>query len=79
MLQGNLNALAKVAQLNNLLWRTAACPCCRLWVTDEYKSAGSFHPAISVLTRRMRDRMLEENAAGMANAKGKRDPSVTGA
>jgi len=36
VLQENLNALAKVAHLFNLLWRTATCSCCKSWAADEF-------------------------------------------
>jgi len=77
VLLGNLNALSKVASLFNVLWRDAACSCCGHWATEEYLSAGCFHPAVAALGRCKRDRNLQENAAGVAKAKGKRDPSVT--
>ena len=77
VLLGNLNALSKVANLFNLLWRNAACSCCGHWATDEFLSVECFHPAVAVVGRRKRDRTLHENAAGVAKAKGKRDTSVT--
>jgi len=61
---GNLNALAKIATLFNVLWRTSTCACCKEWTVDDYKSAGSFHPAVSVKRRRQRDQRLQETAAG---------------
>ena len=76
VLQGNLNALAKVAHLFNLLWRTATCSCCKSWAEDEFYSAGCFHPAVVVVGRRKRDRMLQENAAGVAKALEQRDATV---
>lgn len=77
VLQGDLNALAKVANQYNPLWRSAACPCCASWRADEFLSAGSFHAAISVVGRRKRERMLQETAAGTAKALGKRNPSLS--
>jgi len=76
-LQGNLNALAKVAYLFNLLWRTATYSCCKRWVADEVYSSCCFHPAVAVVGRRKRGRMLQENAAGAAKALGKRDATVS--
>lgn len=76
-MQGHLNALAKVAHLFNLLWRSATCACCAPWRVDEYQSVGSFHAAVSVVGRRKRERMLQENAAGTAKALGKRDLSLS--
>lgn len=77
VLQGHLNALAKVANQYNPLWRSATCACCAAWGVDEYLSAGSFHAALSVVGRRKRERMLQESAAGTAKALGKRDPSLS--
>jgi len=77
VLQGNPNALAKVAHLFNLLWRTATCSCCKSWAEDEFYSAGCFHPAVVVVGRRKRDRMLQENAAGVAKALRKWDATVS--
>jgi len=76
---GNLNALAKIATLFNVLWRTATCACCKEWTVDDYKSAGSFHPAVSVKRRRQRDQRLQETAAGEAKALGKRNHTLADA
>jgi len=75
--QGSLNALAKVTRLFNLLWRTATCSCCGRWAAEEFYSAGCFHSADAVVGRRKRDRMLQENAAGVAKALGERDTTVS--
>jgi len=67
-----LNALAKVANVCNPLWRLATCPCCRKWSVAEYQLAGSFHAATAIVERRKRDRLLQETSAGAAKALGKR-------
>jgi len=74
---GALNALAKVANVSNPLWRLATCPCCRKWSVTEYQSAGSFHAATAIVERRKRDRLLQETSAGAAKALGKRKQLVT--
>ena len=76
VLGGNLNALAKIATLFKVLWRTATCTCCKSWTVDDYKSAGSFHPAVSVKRRRQRDQRLQDTAAGEAKALGKRNHAL---
>jgi len=76
---GNLNALAKIATLFNVLWRTATSACCKAWTVDDYQSAGSFHPAVSVKRRRQRDQRLQEGAAGVGKAMGKRNHTVSDA
>ena len=35
VLRGNLNALAKIPTLFNVLWRTATCNCCKSWTVDD--------------------------------------------
>jgi len=74
---GALNALAKVANVCNPLWRLATCPCCRKWSLAEYQSAGSFHAATAIVERRKRDRLLQETSAGSAKALGKQKQLVT--
>ena len=76
VLGGNLNALAKIATLFNVLWRTATCNCCKSWTVDDDKSARSFHPAVSVKRRRQRDQRLQDTAAGEAKALGKRNHAL---
>jgi len=44
---------------------------------DDYLSAGSYRPAKAVLDRRKPDGILQESAAGVAKAIGKRNVSVT--
>jgi len=77
VLQNDLNALSKVAKLFNLLWHEAKCDCCKRWCMDDYLSAGSYRPAKAILDRRKRDGILQESAAGVAKAIGKRNVSVT--
>jgi len=77
VLQNDLNALSKVAKLFNLLWHEAKCLCCKRWNMDNYLSAGSYRPAKAILDRRKRDGILQESAAGVAKAVGKRNVSVT--
>lgn len=79
VLQGDLNASVKNAQLFNVLWRGASCPCCRKRRGEEYQPSGSLYPAIAVVSRRKGERKLQENAVGEAKAMGKRDPSASDA
>lgn len=74
---GALNALAKVANVFNPLWRLSTCQCCKKWSVDEYLSAGSFHAATAIVERRKRDRLMQETSAGSAKALGKRKQAVT--
>jgi len=76
---GNLNALAKIATLFEVLWRTATSACCKAWMVDDYQSACSFHPAVSVKRRRQRDQRFQEGAAGVIKAMGKRNQTVSDA
>ena len=76
---GNLNALAKVPTLCNVLCHTATCACCKAWTVDDYQSAGSFDVAVSVKRRRQRDQQLQEGAAGVEKAMGKRNHTVSDA
>jgi len=76
---GDLNALAKVFTLCNVLCHTATCAGCKAWTVDDYHSAGSFHVAVSVKRRRQRDQQLQEGAAGMEKAMGKRNHTVSDA
>lgn len=75
--QSSFNAMAKVAHLVNLLERTAACSCCKRWATHEFYSAGCFCAAVAVVGHGKRDRMLKENATGVAKELGGRDAMVS--
>jgi len=77
VLKSSFNALAKVAHLVNLLQRTATCSCCKRWATHEFYSAGCFCAAVAVVGRGKRDRMLQENATGVAKELGRRDVMVS--
>ena len=72
-----VNALAKIGNTVNLLWRDAKCSCCERWRRDDYNSAGSSAPAWVVFNQRRREKVLEDHGAGFSNAIGRRDPSVT--
>lgn len=74
-----LNALAKIASTFNLLWRNSSCPCCSRWRVREYDSAGSFPPAVAVVKQRTREKVMENQAAGLNKALGKRDPAIADA
>jgi len=71
------NALAKIGNTLNLLWRDAKCSCFEWWRRDDYNSAGSYAPARAVFNQRKREKVLEDHAAGFSKAVGRRDPSVT--
>ena len=77
VLQNDLSALSKVSKLFNLLWHKAKCVCCKRWCMDDFPSAGSYRPAKAILDRRKRDGILQQSAAGVAKAIGKRNVSVT--
>jgi len=72
-----VNALAKIGNTLNLLWRDAKCSCCERWRRDDYSSAGSYAPARAVFNQHKRERVLEDHAAGFPKAVRRRDPSVT--
>ena len=54
-----------------------ACSCCGHWATDDVLPAGCFQAAVAGVGRHKPDRTLQENAAGVAKAKNKRDLSLT--
>jgi len=72
-----VNALAKVGNTFNLLWRDAKCACCELWWRDGDDSVGSYAPARAVFNQRKRGKVLGNHAAGPSKAVGRWDPSVT--
>jgi len=72
-----VNALAKISNTFNLLWRHAKCACCEQWWRDEYDSVGSYAPARAVFNQCKREKVLDDHAAGSSKAVGRRDPSVT--
>jgi len=59
-----VNALAKIGNTFNLLWRDAKCACCERWWRDDYTSVGSYAPAGAVFNQRKREKVLEDHAAG---------------
>jgi len=72
-----VNALAKIGNTLNLLWRDAKCSCCERWRCDDYTSAGIYAPYRAVYNQRKREKVLEDHAAGFSKAVRRRDPSVT--
>lgn len=79
VLTNSLNALAKIGSLFNLPWTASSCDCCRRWRVDEFSSAGSFPPAVSVVGQRKREAVLQRQATGSNKAIGKRDAVITDA
>lgn len=77
VLLNNVNALSKIANTLNFLFRDATCECCSRWWREEYASAGSYGPAVSVVKQRKREKVLEDQAAGASKALGRRDPSMS--
>ena len=73
----DVNALSKIGNTFNLLWRDAKCACCERWWPDDYDSVGSYAPARAVFDQRTREKVLEDHAAGSSKAVGPRDPSVS--
>lgn len=74
-----LNALSKIGSLFNLLWSASSCECCARWRVDEFFSAGSFRPAVSVVGQRRREAVLQRQATGSNKAIGQRDAAITDA
>jgi len=72
-----VNALAKVGNSFNLLWRDAKCARFELWWRDDDDSVGSYAPARADFNQRKRGKVLGNHAAGSSKAVGRRDPSVT--
>lgn len=77
VLLNDVNALSKIANTLSLLFRDATCECCSRWRLEEYASAGSYGPAVSVVKQRKREKVLEDQAAGASKALGRRDPSMS--
>lgn len=72
-----LNAVSTIGSLFNLLWSGSSCEYCSRWRVDVYTSAGSFSPPVSVVRRRKREAVLQNQATGAKKAIGKRDAVIT--
>lgn len=76
MIRMHQSALATVASELNQLWAGCKRVSCAMYDVEAYDSVGSCEPAKLVVTQSKCQRVLEDNAAGVAKATGQRDLSL---